>query len=89
MIMELIASYAVFPVISVRNIPRAAIPIPNNAAESSTTTVRIEESLLFLNSLNSVEGLIFSPLSVMGFLNCENAILRALTSKIAAIPRTI
>ena len=69
--MELIALYCVFPVMSVRSIPTNAIPIPNNAAVSSTTTVRIDVSLLFLNSAHTVEGLVFSTRSAIGFFKLD------------------
>jgi len=56
-IIELIASYTTFPVISVKKIPMAATNIPSNAAESSTITVRMVGSLLSLNSFTSAEKL--------------------------------
>ena len=53
---------------SVRNIPAAATPIPNKAAVSSTATIRIDISLLFLDSASRVDDLTFFPLSVIGYL---------------------
>ena len=86
---ELIASYTVFPVMSVRKIPRAAMAMPAKAAESSTITVNIVVSLLSLNSKIYCLKVTLSPLCSIDFVNCLYAILKAFASNITAIPRTI